>query len=91
MTMQKNHIHNYTSEKGNKEQKVALLKSQLSWLKTRDLSENITFKIVDNKYPLDGTMYRLMAAGERERLTVSMIKDRTLLFKNWIGALETTY
>jgi uncharacterized protein YecT (DUF1311 family) len=63
--------------------KKALKQSQIAWLKARDLSIKFNSILLDRKYQEEqGTMFSLMRAGDADKMTVPIIKQRALYLKN---------
>ena len=40
--------------------------------------------LLGHKYEEQGTMYRLMRAGEADRLNTPIVKERVLVLKSWL-------
>ncbi len=63
-------------------EKSKLKESQVSWLKTRDLSIELINKVLDKKYNKQGTMFLLMRVGDFDSAISAIIKERALTLKN---------
>ena len=83
-----NTYYNKLAAKLNKNDKALLKKAQIAWLKQRDLNIEFTSKLLDKKYTEQGTMYQFMRAEEANSLLTPVIKQRALMLKQWLEALE---
>ncbi len=76
------------ASKLDKSGKALLKKSQLAWLKGRDLSIEFNSHLLRKKYTEPGTMYLLMQASDADELITPIIKSRALTLKKWLESLE---
>jgi uncharacterized protein YecT (DUF1311 family) len=68
-----------------KKEKELLRESQLIWIKERDKAIDFNSALLAKRYAeKDGTMYELMKAGDTDRTTTPIVKQRALLLKSWL-------
>ncbi|WP_163832065.1 lysozyme inhibitor LprI family protein [Spartinivicinus ruber] len=71
------------NSKLSQQEKTLLKKSQLTWLKNRDDTIEFVTEFLVNRYPRQGTMFRLMQAGDLDAVMTPFIKQRALFLKRW--------
>lgn len=70
--------------------KTGLKKSQIEWLKSRDMSQDFIRDLINEKYKpyLDGTMYQLMSSGDYSNIATTAVKARALQLKALYEAFQ---
>jgi uncharacterized protein YecT (DUF1311 family) len=71
-----------------KDEVTALKESQRAWIKERDLSIALHSMILDREYSDEGTMYRLIRAGQVEDMIQPIIKQRALVLMRWYDLVK---
>lgn len=71
------------------QEKQDLKDAQLAWIQYRDKTIDVNSLILDKKYAnKHGTMYHAMRAKDAAGAITPIIKNRTILFKNWLDTIN---
>ena len=71
--------------------KVLLKKSQLTWIAERDQSSAFNSFLIDKEYAgKKGTMYSLLKAGDASKAISPIVKQRALVLKGWYEYMYPT-
>ena len=86
-----NYYYKLLRSKLNTREKEILKKAQLEWIKHRDSTIEFNSKVLDREYAgKRGTMYSAFRADEASATITPIIKERTLLLKNWYERISKT-
>jgi len=72
--------------------KHALREAQRNWIKQRDLDQKWLLALTNYRYRnhQQGSMYQLMSSGDLDTDTAALVKNRTLLLRQWLKQLHTS-